>query len=139
MTYKSRFWQWIDHRVRLTLNDRRVLVGTFIAFDKHLNVVLSDTEEFRILKPKKSGDPEREIKRPMGLMIIRGNSVISISAERAPRSEIAKDLTNHDLGPSKFRNNDQEGPGQGFKNMHAPGQTEIKGLGVQKESDMKIE
>lgn len=33
-----------------------MLVGTFLAFDKHLNVVLSETEEFRFIKPKKAGN-----------------------------------------------------------------------------------
>ena len=52
---KSRFWQWIDYRVRVTIQDGRMLVGTFLAFDKHLNVVVSDTEEFRRIKPKNKG------------------------------------------------------------------------------------
>ena len=54
-SHKSRFWQLIDYRVRITIQDGRMLVGTFIAFDRHLNTVLADTEEFRRLKPKKKG------------------------------------------------------------------------------------
>lgn len=52
---KSKFWHWIDFRVRVTIDDDRMLVGTFLAFDKHLNVVVSDCEEFRRIKAKKSG------------------------------------------------------------------------------------
>ena len=32
-----------------------MIVGTFLAFDKHMNLVLSETEEIRILKAKKKG------------------------------------------------------------------------------------
>ena len=32
---------------------RRMLVGTFMAFDRHMNIVLGDTEEYRRIKSKK--------------------------------------------------------------------------------------
>ncbi len=44
--------------MRVTINDGRTLVGTFMAFDKHLNVVVSETEEYRTIKPKKQGIAE---------------------------------------------------------------------------------
>lgn len=70
MPGKSKFWNLIDHRVRVQITDSRIMIGTLIGFDKHLNLILADTEEFRIIKPKSQSDPLREIKRPMGLMII---------------------------------------------------------------------
>lgn len=85
MSQKSKFWQWIDHKVRVTLADQRSLVGTFIAFDKHLNIVLAETEEFRVIKAVKSTDPEREIKRSLGLIVLRGDNIVSISAEKSPK------------------------------------------------------
>ena len=101
MSQKSKFWQWIDHKVRVTIADQRMLVGTFIAFDKHLNIVLAETEEYRILRPVKSTDPEREIKRSLGLIVLRGDNIISISAEKAPRQLENKVSDLHTVGPGK--------------------------------------
>ena len=101
MSQKSKFWQWIDHRVRVAIADQRMLVGTFIAFDKHLNIVLADTEEFRILKALKPSDPEREIKRSLGLIVLRGDNIISISAEKAPKQIENKVSDLHGTVPGK--------------------------------------
>ena len=46
--------------MRVTIQDGRMLVGTFLAFDKHMNVVLSETEEFKRIKAKNPGDPDKE-------------------------------------------------------------------------------
>ncbi|KAL8445831.1 hypothetical protein Emed_005311 [Eimeria media] len=49
----ARLQQWLNYRVRVVLQDSRMLVGTFLAFDRHMNVVLADTEEFRKQQPKR--------------------------------------------------------------------------------------
>ena len=83
MSRQSKFLMWINYRIRVTLTDGRILIGTFLAFDKHLNLVLSETEEYSRIKAKnKKNDKER--KRSLGLILIRGDSVISLSAESPP-------------------------------------------------------
>ncbi len=77
---QSKFLQWINYRIRVTIKDSRMLVGTFLSFDKHMNVVLSDTEEFRIIKARKLGDKPREKTRATGLLTRRGEDSGSISA-----------------------------------------------------------
>ena len=65
----------------------RVLVGTFMAFDRHMNIVLGDTEEFRKIRAKKTGSgltEEREERRALGLIILRGDSVVSMTIEGPP-------------------------------------------------------
>ena len=96
----SKFLQWINYRVRVQLHDSskdRYLVGTLISYDKHMNLVLVDTEEYRIIKNKKPKQGEEakneqngavpettEVKRALGFVLLRGDSIVSMSAEAPP-------------------------------------------------------
>ena len=93
MSKGNKFLQWINYRVRVTIQDSRMLLGTFVAYDKHMNLILADTEELRIIKSRKPGEPYREQKRTLGLVLLRGDSIISMSAESAPPRPVILYLT----------------------------------------------
>mmetsp|Transcript_62231 Transcript_62231/g.133820 ORF Transcript_62231/g.133820 Transcript_62231/m.133820 type:complete len:192 (+) Transcript_62231:121-696(+) len=96
----TRMAQWLDYRVRVTISDQRMLVGTFMAFDKYMNVVLADCEEFRKIKSKGRKDDEKEVKRTLGFVVLRGETIVSLMAEAPPPT-----------GPKKPEI--QPGPGRG--------------------------
>jgi len=81
--------------MRITLEDDREMIGQLLAFDKFMNLVLADTEEFRRPNPKKrrksksksKKKEDRIFKRALGLMIIRGEVIISVSVEAPPPPE----------------------------------------------------
>ena len=64
--------QYVNYRMRITVQDGRQLVGRFLAFDRHMNVVLGDTEEFRSVG---TGGKNREERRVLGLVLLRGENV----------------------------------------------------------------
>jgi small nuclear ribonucleoprotein B and B' len=79
----------INWRLKVTINDGRALTGQMLAFDKHMNLVLADCEEFRRVRPKKKAGEtetpaEQEMKRALGLVILRGENVVSLSVEGPP-------------------------------------------------------
>jgi small nuclear ribonucleoprotein B and B' len=70
-----------------------------------MNVILADCEELRRVKPKagKKTQAEEE-KRILGLVLLRGDKIISISVEGPPQRE--------DSGPQIPRAGGIGGPGQ---------------------------
>lgn len=92
----------IHYRLKISTIDNRFFIGSLLAFDKHLNLVLSDTEETRITKKsivsmKKSAgsdgkhDPTFD-KRSLGLIILRGEQIVSLSIESPPPLDPKKRL-----------------------------------------------
>ena len=79
----SKLAKFLNHRVNVVIGDHRYFVGQLLAFDSHSNIVLKDGEEYRQLNKRKAGEP-RTVKRNIGLMILRGDSVIHIDVIGPP-------------------------------------------------------
>ena len=101
----SKIGQLLNSRVKVTLQDGRVFIGQLLAHDKHLNFVLADCEEFRLLK-RTGGGTER---RTLGMIVLRGEEVVSVSQEtgapprggnkaRIPASATASNANNSSVG-----------------------------------------
>jgi small nuclear ribonucleoprotein (snRNP)-like protein len=78
--------QLLNYRMRVIIQDNREFIGQLMAFDKHMNIVLADCEEFRrIGKGKKE---EKVLKRTLGLIVLRGEIIVSMSIEGPPPPEV---------------------------------------------------
>lgn len=84
--------QYVNYRMRVTIVDGRQICGRFMAYDRHMNLVLGDAEEFRKLPPKKGSKEEREERRVLGMLLLRGEEIISLTIEGPPPAEDTRSL-----------------------------------------------
>ena len=68
---------FIDETLHVTLADGREMTGTFKAFDKHMNIVLTDALETRTHRKT-----QEKITRQLGLVLLRGEHVVGVRVEK---------------------------------------------------------
>lgn len=101
-TKKTKMSDLVDSRLKVMSIDGRFFVGTLLAFDKHMNLVLSECHESRLSRRQQAllrvpnSEPPVYEKRSLGLVILRGEQVVSLSIESGPlsnaRSRVAAGL-----------------------------------------------
>lgn len=87
MSKTGKMQQWLNYKIRVTVQDRRDIIGQFMAFDKHMNLIIADAEEYRRVGGKGKGKEEKIQKRTLGLLLLRGENIVSLSIEGPPPPE----------------------------------------------------
>ncbi|SCV04590.1 LAME_0H19636g1_1 [Lachancea meyersii CBS 8951] len=91
--HKSKLSDLLHYRIRALTNDGKAFVGELMAFDAHMNLVLADCVELRIpttqmahlkAKNKDSSAQPKVDTRTLGLVVLRGEQVLTTVVESAP-------------------------------------------------------
>lgn len=69
---------YLQRSLTVTLTDGRILVGRFVAFDTHMNIVLAQAREY----PKGAAAHGDQNRRNVGLVMIRGEHVVNVTAAK---------------------------------------------------------
>ncbi|VDN02140.1 unnamed protein product [Thelazia callipaeda] len=84
----------LNRKMKVVLLDSRTFVGFFKAFDKHMNILLCDCEELRRIKPKpgKKIAEVGEEKRMLGLVLLRGEHIVSMTVQAHEQDDDSKQM-----------------------------------------------
>jgi small nuclear ribonucleoprotein (snRNP)-like protein len=74
----ARLVRFLNERVEVQLSEVRGFRGVLVGFDKHLNIVLKEAEEMRVI----DGESRFEAR---GLIILRGIHIQSVGANVDPQ------------------------------------------------------
>lgn len=91
----------LNYKICVKTSNNSSFVGTLLSYDKFMNLVLVECEEFRLLKNSKKYLEEmknneidyskvKEQKRLLGLIILRGENIVSVVAQSAPNANTLK-------------------------------------------------
>ena len=89
---KSKLFQFLNQNVHCCVSETRTLEGKFLSFDRHMNIVLSGTTEHRTkIREDEDGDLcEIATQRPLGLVFVRGETVMQVLASKPKKKKIKK-------------------------------------------------
>ncbi|CAB4253025.1 similar to Saccharomyces cerevisiae YER029C SMB1 Core Sm protein Sm B [Maudiozyma barnettii] len=133
--HNSRLSDLVGYKLRVLTEDGRVYIGELMAFDKHMNVILSDCVEERIpkqeqlkLRQNKTIDEVKVEKRTLGLVILRGEHILTTVVQDKPliskRERLVKEKQQQKV-LKKQQNKNKKGSNDG--KISKPNESKYKG------------
>ena len=92
-TRKGKLFEFLNREVRCQIGEQRHIQGTFVSFDRHMNMVLSKAKEVRSAEKIDKETGEAEVlsrSRALGLVFVRGDQVLSLIAEKPKKKKKPK-------------------------------------------------
>eukprot|EP01063_Lacrimia_lanifica_P025104 TRINITY_DN3288_c1_g4_i1.p1 TRINITY_DN3288_c1_g4~~TRINITY_DN3288_c1_g4_i1.p1 ORF type:complete len:155 (+),score=51.71 TRINITY_DN3288_c1_g4_i1:68-532(+) len=83
MSKKNKIFKFVGCMVTAEVEQGRTLKGTLTAFDRHMNLILSDTEEFRTIRAKRGRKKETQERKHLGFVLLRGQHVLTLTMDGA--------------------------------------------------------
>lgn len=74
---KKKIQDYVGHQITIILRSNKKISGILLAIDTHMNIVLNNALEHKVEKKSASNEEEKNLNRELGLLIIRGDTIVS--------------------------------------------------------------